>query len=133
MVNDCCATPLLETVELWVPTSVSFFSHTVSNFSGICDRLNSFSLWDIGEIVSVLFIIRDQGLDYDPKHLSPCSNKGIKSQGGQVTCPGFPGLLVLACLNPRPSCFCCASIILPPCLFFSRIITCTLSILGLIL
>lgn len=43
-----------------------------SHLSDICDRPDSFLVWDVGEMVTLLFIRGDDSLD-EP---SPCSNEG---------------------------------------------------------
>lgn len=84
------------------PSSVSY-SHRkfcgVSNLGGICNRLNSFPIWGIGEIVTHHHLdMKDLGdeLELDPELYRWGSNNLLKRS---------PGLLVLDCLNPRPSCF----------------------------
>lgn len=66
MVNHPRLTPLRETVELfWIPACVllSESDRTVVmfNLGAICDTFSSLPVWDVGEIVAVLFIIRNQG------------------------------------------------------------------------
>lgn len=67
ILNHPSLTPLPDTtaVSLLDPHSLPFSQvrkhRGMSQLSGICDRLNSFLFWDMGEIVTALFVIRAQG------------------------------------------------------------------------